>query len=112
MITKNEFLKKFPDIKSFEKEHPKGEIFSFYDRTYWEIRGYTEDEFPEGEKLGLVLLRTFVRYKDEDGKWVRHWSYSANELYDFYCTYEMCKKEFGKEFNKEKWEEYDNEKDI
>jgi hypothetical protein len=104
MITKNEFLEKFPDVKSFEKEHPKGEIFKFHDRKYWEIRGYMDDEFPDGEKLTLVSIRTFVRYKD--GKsWVKHWKYDMREIFDFYCVYDFCKREYGDEFNKESWDE-------
>lgn len=110
-MNKEKFLEKYPDIETFKAEHPIGQIFKYYDRKYWEIRGYTEDEFPDGEKLNLILLRTFVRCK-ELGKWVRHWSYSSKELYDFYCTYDFCKREFGKEFNKEKWEEHDNEKNT
>ena len=108
VIKKEEFFKKYPDIESFKKDYPIGRIFKFYDRTYWEIRGYTEDEFPNGEKVSLVLIRTFSRYK-EGRKWIRHWKYNARELYDFYSFYDFCKREFGNEFTKEKWEEHDNE---
>ena len=108
MIKFEQFTEKYPDIESFKKDYPIGHIFKFYDRTYWEIRGYMEDEFPSGEKVNLVLIRTFSRYKD-GRKWIRHWKYDAKEMYDFYSVYDFCKREFGDEFTKEHWEEHDNE---
>lgn len=109
MINKEKFLEKYPDIETFKAEHPIGQIFKYYDGDYWEIRGYMSDEYPNGEKLDLVILRTFVRYK-EGKEWIRHWSYKAQELYDFFTVYDFCKREFGKEFTKKEWEEHDNEK--
>lgn len=99
MFTKEEFVKKYPDLESFKKEHPIGEKFRFFDRDIWEIRGYMEDEFPDGEKLTLVSLRTFVKYK-ENNRNIKHWSYHIRELFDFYSTYEFCEREFGKDFKK------------
>ena len=111
MINKKEFLEKYPDIEAFKAEHPIGQIFRYYDRDYWEIRNYMSDEYPNGEKFDLVILRTFVRYK-EGKEWIRHWTYKAQELYDFFTVYDFCKREYGKEFTKKEWEEHDNEKDI
>lgn len=108
MITKTEFFKKFPTLESFQKKHKIGEIFKYYDRTYWEIRGYMEDEFPDGEKLTLAILRTCVRYKDDEGNNVRHWSYKAQELFDFYSVYDFCKREWKKEFNKKSWDDVED----
>ena len=96
MITKEEFLEKYPDLEAFKKEHPIGEKFKYYDRNIWEIRGYMDDEFPDGEKLTLVALRTYVKYK-EGRKNITHWSYHMKELYDFYATYEFCQREFKNE---------------
>lgn len=100
MIKKEEFLKKYPTLESFQKKHPIGEKFRYYDRCIWEIRGYMNDEFPNGEKLTLVALRTYTRYKDDDGCYVKNWSYKMQELYDFYCVYDFSKREHGKDFKK------------
>lgn len=104
MITKEEFSKMFPTPESFKDFLKPGTIFKFYDRKYWEIREYMDDEFPDGEKLTLVAIRTFVRYK-EGKSWVKHWKYDMRELFDFYCVYDFCKREYGDEFNKESWDE-------
>lgn len=97
MIRKEEFFKKYPTLEAFQKEHPIGEKFRYYDKCIWEIRGYMNDTFPDGESLILVTLRTYVRYK-EDGHYVKHWSYKMQELYDFYCVYDFSKREWGKDF--------------
>lgn len=97
MISKAEFNKKYPDLESFKKEHPIGEQFRYFDRKFYEIRGYMEDEFPDGEKLTLVSLRTFTKYK-ENRKNIKHWSYHMQEIFDFYSTYEFCEREFGNNF--------------
>lgn len=104
MISKEEFNKKYPNLESFKKEHPIGEKFRYFDRKIYEIRGYMEDEFPDGEKLALVSLRTFTKYK-ENRKRIKHWSYHMQEIFDFYSTYEFCEREFGDNFKKFKNDE-------
>lgn len=99
MITKEEFIRKYPNLESFKKEHPIGEKFRNWDRKIWEIRGYMEDEFPDGEKVTLVSLRSFVKYK-ENRKNITHWSYHMQELFDFYSGYELCEREFKDDFKK------------
>lgn len=104
MISKEEFIKLFPTPEDFKKKFKAGHIFKYYDMTYWEIRGYMDDEFPDGEKITLVSLRTCVRYKD-GRKWIMHWSYKMQEIFDFYSVYEFCQHVFGDEFIKETWDD-------
>ena len=43
MIKKEEFFEKYPTLESFQKKHPIGEKFRYYDKCIWEIRGYMND---------------------------------------------------------------------
>lgn len=104
MINKEEFIKMFPTPEDFKEKLKPGTIFKYYDRTYYEIRGYMDDEFLDGEKITLVALRSCVRYK-EGRKWIMHWSYTMQEIFDFYSVYEFCSREFGDDFIKESWDE-------
>lgn len=88
MITYENFVKKFKDTETFEKQFPAGTKFRWYDRNLWHIVGYcTDDLFKNKDDFNhLVIMKSWSKYK-------QRWTYNVCSCFEFYSIYELMIRE-------------------
>lgn len=99
MTTYEEFKVKYPTLEDFVKAFPVGTKFRWIDRDLWHLVGYQVDTLFKDKTVNpLVIIKSWSKYK-------QRWCYNVYNVYVFYSTWEMMKREYECEAEEEEEEE-------